>query len=45
MPDNALEENWTPLIPVDIIYYPCAFGIQSAEHFGVYIDMGFVIHV
>jgi hypothetical protein len=45
LPENALDENWTPLIPGDIIYYPCAFGVQLAEHFGVYIGMGFVIHV
>ncbi len=44
-PDNAFQENWTPLIPGDIIYYPCAFGVQLAEHFGVYIGMGYVIHV
>jgi hypothetical protein len=44
-PNNAFEENWTPLIPGDIIYYPCAFGIQIAEHFGVYIGMGYVIQV
>lgn len=45
LPENALEENWTPLIPGDIVYYPCAFGVEIAEHFGVYIGMGFVIHV
>jgi hypothetical protein len=44
-PKNAFKENWTPLIPGDIIYYPCAFGLQIAEHFGVYIGMGYVIHV
>lgn len=41
-PDKSL--NFTPLIPGDVIYYPCAFSLTFAEHFAIYIGDGWVIH-
>ena len=41
---NELK-TYTPLIPGDIIYYPCAFERELQKHFGVYIGKGYEVHL
>lgn len=44
--DISLErrlDGYTPLIPGDVIYYPCAFGKQEVHHMGIYVGDGFVV--
>lgn len=45
--DVSLErrlDGYTPLIPGDVIYYPCAFGKQQIHHMGIYVGDGFVVN-
>jgi hypothetical protein len=45
--DISLErrlDGYTPLIPGDVIYYPCAFGKQEVHHMGIYVGDGFVVN-
>ncbi len=39
------KKKYTPLIPGDVIYYPCAFSKESQKHFGIYIGQGYVVHL
>ena len=46
MTDDELKE-YKPLIPGDIIWYPCVGGFsnpQNTYHFGIYIGCGAVVH-
>lgn len=45
--DVSLErrlDGYTPLIPGDVLYYPCAFGKQPIHHMGIYVGDGFVVN-
>ncbi len=37
--------GYTPLIPGDVIYYPCAVSKENQKHFGIYIGKGHVVHL
>ena len=37
--------EYSPLIPGDVIFHNCALGMKLQKHFGIYVGGGYVVHL